>query len=354
MSSTDPAPAQAADPANPSWPAAPRLADLVLEGGGVRGIGLVGAVVELAAGGYAFPRVAGSSAGAVVGALVAALQRAGEPLARLADIMRAVDYRRFRDSPLPGPLAPLGSALSLLVHDGLYEGRYLLDFLRGALGELGVHTFGDLRFGGPGGLPADPGTALPQDRRYALVVTASDLSRRRLVRLPWDLPSYGLDPDGFSVAEAVRASASIPFFFRPVTLHDPDGASTLVDGGLLSDFPVALFDRADGARPRFPTFGVRLSARQAERPVTGPVGGPLAELVAIAGTLYGAQDASYVDQPCVQERTVFVDATSVSAVDFDLTPAQRDRLEAAGRGAAAQFLQDFDEAAYLRRCRGFA
>ena len=48
--------------------------DLVLEGGGVKGIGLVGAVLTLSGSGYVFPRVAGTSAGAIVAALVAALK----------------------------------------------------------------------------------------------------------------------------------------------------------------------------------------------------------------------------------------------------------------------------------------
>ena len=51
--------------------------DLVLEGGGVKGIGLVGAVLTLGDAGYRFPRVAGTSAGAITAALIAALQRAG-------------------------------------------------------------------------------------------------------------------------------------------------------------------------------------------------------------------------------------------------------------------------------------
>jgi NTE family protein len=45
-------------------------ADLVCEGGGVKGVGLVGAVTAMAEHGYRFPRVAGSSAGAIVGSLV--------------------------------------------------------------------------------------------------------------------------------------------------------------------------------------------------------------------------------------------------------------------------------------------
>jgi NTE family protein len=47
-------------------------ADLVLEGGGVKGIGLVGAYSALTDAGYAFHRIAGTSAGAIVGALIAA------------------------------------------------------------------------------------------------------------------------------------------------------------------------------------------------------------------------------------------------------------------------------------------
>ena len=41
-------------------------ADLVLEGGGVKGIGLVGAISVLEEHGYVFHRVAGTSAGAIV------------------------------------------------------------------------------------------------------------------------------------------------------------------------------------------------------------------------------------------------------------------------------------------------
>jgi NTE family protein len=44
-------------------------ADLVLAGGGVKGIGHAGAVAALRDAGYTFPRVAGTSAGSIVGAL---------------------------------------------------------------------------------------------------------------------------------------------------------------------------------------------------------------------------------------------------------------------------------------------
>src|SRR6266571_70272 len=90
-------------------------ADLVLEGGGVKGIGLVGALKVFGDAGYRFRRVAGTSAGAIVGSLTAA----GVPPEQLQRIMRELDYRKFQDgdflshlgAPTPGcgPGATCGS-----------------------------------------------------------------------------------------------------------------------------------------------------------------------------------------------------------------------------------------------------
>ncbi|MDP9418154.1 MAG: patatin-like phospholipase family protein, partial [Actinomycetota bacterium] len=281
----------------------PLRADLVLEGGGVRGYGLVGAVDALAVAGYHFPRVAGSSAGAVVAAFVAALQRAGEPLARLDEIARGFDVRRVRDrGPIArhaGPLSPLADLVAIVAEGGIFEGDYVRSFLAGALRDLGVEKFGDLR-------QEDEESSLPVERRYRLLVTASDLSRRRLARFPWDYAAYGVDPDGQRVVDALRASVSIPYYFEPVRL----AGSTLVDGSVLSNFPIALFDRTDGRPPRWPTFGVRLSARQAAGSVqTRPVTGPVSMALALVETMLQAADAQHADDPCVRARTVFVDAT---------------------------------------------
>ena len=320
-------------------------ADLVLEGGGVKGIGLVGAVTALDAAGYCFPRVAGSSAGAIVASLVAALQGAGEPVDRLAEIVRTVDYRRFRDPGGLGRLPVVGRALSLLAHDGLYEGRYLEDFLTGALGELGVRTFADLRL--PDDDPAADGLA--PERRSRLVVTVSDLSRQRLARLPWDLAEYGVDD--LPVARAVRASAAIPFFFRPVRQRTADGEATWVDGGLLSNFPVELFDRTDAADPRWPTFGVRLTTRPPTPPVTRELDGAVAIGLAALDTLLTDQGTAYLEDPCTVERTVFVPTSGVSVVDFDLDAATTERLFTSGVTAAEDFLRGWDFPRHVARCR---
>jgi NTE family protein len=307
--------------------------DLVCEGGGVRGIGLVGAVDVLAEAGYRFPRVAGSSAGAIVASLLAALQVAGEPLTGLAEMMRSIDYRKFLDRGLVGRVPLIGGGLSLLLSDGLYRGAYLEQLLAGLLGELGVRTFGDLRTGEE-----------PEQFSWSLVVTASDLSRRRLVRIPWDLASYGIDPDGFSVARAVRASSAIPYGFEPVRV----AGATWVDGGLLSDFPVQLFDRAE---PRWPTFGIRLSARPGIPP-THPVHGPVSLGIAAIETLVSNQDNAYIDDPCTVRRTIFVPASEVSPIDFNITAEQREALYQRGLQAGKQFLTTWNYADFLAACGG--
>src|SRR5699024_3768942 len=84
------------------------------------------------------------------------------------------------------------------------------------------------------------------------------VTRRQLVRLPWDYRRvYGLDPDEQPVADAVRASMAIPLYFRPVTVTSAKGRrSTLLDGGVLSNFPIDALDRPDRQPPRWPTFGL--------------------------------------------------------------------------------------------------
>ena len=284
-----------------------------------------------------------------------ALQRAGEPLERLEDVARTLDYRRLRDRGVvgraAGPLARIVDGFSLAFDGGVFEGDYLRSWVKGALGDLGVHTFGDLR-------ADDPGSSLPENQRYSLLVTASDVSRKRFVRLPWDYPLYGLDPDEQEVADAVRASASIPFFFEPVTLRstpteegDPD-VSTLVDGGVLSNFPIAVFDRTDGAPPRWPTFGVRLSMRR-----DGRVQHHRGPRHRVAGAVPRRDHARGLRRPAHRRPVRAGGAASsstprgISPVDFGITDEQQEQLLLAGHQAAGQFLADWDWRRYLTDCR---
>ncbi|MGY1667961.1 patatin-like phospholipase family protein [Geodermatophilus sp. SYSU D00696] len=317
--------------------------DLVLEGGGVKGIGLVGALSVLEEAGYRVQRVAGTSAGAIVGSLVAA----GTPAARLAEIMAGLDWRRFQDRSLVDRIPILGQALSLAFDKGLYEGRYLRDWLVDRLAERGVTTFSDLAI-----TPEqDPGSALPPEKRYRLTVVVSDVTCGLMRTLPADYDRYGLVADDVPVADAARASASIPFFFEPVTLDDVRERRkvVLVDGGMLSNFPVGVFDRRDGRPPRWPTFGIKLSARGPATPPGFAVRGPASLSLALLKTLIGHTDRAHLNDPDVVERTIFVDTDGVSATDFDLDRATADRLYENGRTAARQFLDTWDWDAYLAR-----
>jgi NTE family protein len=306
-------------------------ADLVLEGGGIKGIGLLGAVLVLADAGYSFPRIAGTSAGAIVAALVAAYQKDNRDLRELVDVMNTVDYKRFADGPpLERLTGRLGEGVELLLHEGAHSGSYLVDWLGPELEKAHVTTFADLAL-------TDPGTSLAPGERYSLVVHTSDLSRRALVRLPWDYPSYDKVTDDQRVVDAVRASMSIPFYFRPVDVRTDRGTVTWVDGGLLSNFPITVFDRTDGRPPRWPTWGVKLSGR----PPTGP-DRPVRTALGIAinclETLTADWNRYHLDEEGVNRRTIFVDTTGVASTDFGIDKDTRQRLFENGQAAAQKFL----------------
>jgi NTE family protein len=232
----------------------------------------------------------------------------------------------------------------LFTAGGLYDGHYLIEWLGGVLADIGPTRFGDLRLDDPG---ADAN--LTPSQRYTLVVHTSDITRRRLVRLPWDYPAYGCDDiDGRSITDAVRASMSIPFFFQPVHVKAPAaqydgttyeaGSVTWVDGGLLSDFPLEVFDRTDGAPSRRPTIGIKLSARDSVVSAGPDIVGPVGEALGCLRTVLDNADRYYLP-PQKQARTIFVDTTGVGTTDFDLTPEQQDYLEQSGRAAAEQWLR---------------
>lgn len=326
----------------------PLVTDLVLEGGGVKGVALAGALQPFADAGYSFARIGGTSAGAIVGAVLAALEQRGEPVSRLEDVARTLDYSKFPDRGFPGgALGPLGflvDGLSVLIEDGAYEGAYLRRWLTGVLDDLGVTTFGDLRTDDPG----DDGSI---HARYRLTVTATDLSRRRLVYLPWQYDEYARDPDEQHVVDAVRASASIPYFFEPVSLSGPRGTSTLVDGGLVSNYPISMFDRTDGRPARWPTIGIRLGAPAPDTGDVHRVRGAVPLGISLVQTAIEACQAEHVLEPCNVARSVAVDTGAVSAIDFDITDAQRAELDRAGREASTSFLSDWDYAGWTASCR---
>lgn len=324
---------------------APGTVDLVLEGGGVKGIALVGAICELADAGFTVGRIAGTSAGALVGAVAAAMTTYGESLTRLDDVAREIDFASFADRGAParfaGPLLgirPLGlvaNSVNVLLDDGAFVGARMRNWLAGTLKQYGVRTFADLR-------RHDVGDDHSINSRYGLVAMATDVSRKRLVRLPWDYPVYGLDPDHQQVADAVRASASLPFVFRPVQLRGPLGTATLVDGGILSNYPISVFDRTDGQPSRWPTIGIRLDAMNLDRPIgrLRKVDGPAALGVAVIETAIEGNQAEHITDPVNIARSILVPTNNVGVLDFSISRGQMDDLINLGREATRAFIAE--------------
>ena len=308
-------------------------ADLVLEGGGVKGIALVGAISVLEERGYRFHKIAGTSAGSIVGALVAA----GTSGEQLHEMMRTLDYSKFQDPPWLGRLGLPGVAAQVVVNKGWCRGEYLRSWLDERLAEQKVSTFAELRLDDPA---TDAAIRDTSGRDYRFVAMASDVTNGRLVRLPWDYPGrFEIDPDQTPVSDAVRASMAIPYFFTPARVPDKVTGRTawMVDGGMLSNFPVDTFDRTDGREPRWPTFGIKLSARPGDTQFTD-VRGVISLSKAMLTTLTGFYDRMHIDRPDVLARTIFVDTSGVKATDFGLSRDTADRLYDSGRAAATRFL----------------
>ena len=315
--------------------------DLVLEGGGVKGIGLVGAVQALESAGYTFENLAGTSAGSIVAALLAV----GYTGKELEEELLRLDYKKFKKGDLIDHLGLPGLMLSTALNLGAYKADNFEQWLFGMLARKRKTLFGDIRH-------ADRrSVSKPEWKMQAI---ASDVTDRGLLVLPRDLAQFGIDPDSFSIARAVRMSISIPLFYEPCILRGKSGKEHLiVDGGLLSNYPLWLLDQA--ADPGRPVFGCKFTAGEGERTKPGPRQGHLLSYVsALISTALDAHDNYYISQKkgdhgrsilIPTDVTVKGKTISVSTTDFGISREISKGLLANGRGAGEKFLSkwDFDE-----------
>jgi NTE family protein len=144
-------------------------------------------------------------------------------------------------------------------------------------------------------------------------VIASDITEKRMLVLPRDADKLGLDPDELGVAEAVRMSMSFPIIFEPYRIKNPktDKVHLIIDGGLLSNFPIWLFD-ADG-QPEWPTFGLRLVEEENRKSVaerlpalsfTGKTFDPIvAYVMDLVSTALEAHDRLYIESDNMSPRS---------------------------------------------------
>lgn len=113
----------------------------------------------------------------------------------------------------------------------------------------------------------------------------------------------------------------------------------LVDGGMLSNFPVSVFDRPGGKEPRWPTFGIKLSAKpDPNLGVKNRITGPLSFGKAVVDTVTGFYDRLHIDSSHSVARTIFIDTSAVRSTQFHLSAADQELLYRTGRRAATEFL----------------
>jgi NTE family protein len=327
----------------------PLRADLVFEGGGVKGIGLAGAYRELSDRGYHPECVAGTSAGAITAALVAV----GYSGAEVEEIvLHQMHFSDFEDSAFLDHFGKLGELGEFFIHRGMHSGDYFLGWIRKLLEAKGKTTFGDLR--------NPPGSA--DNREYSLQVVVSDLTARCMLVLPRDAAQLGIDnPDDLEIAEAVRMSMSIPVFFAPVVFKDRQTGveHVIVDGGLLSNFPIWLFDSPASTPPEFPTFGMTFVAPGQQAPlapnpppdaVLPDLGSDVEFLKAIVSTMLQGRDRFYIDADNFA-RTIPIPTLGISTTDFAITDTQAQALFDSGKAATAKFLSTWDFGAYKKQFR---
>lgn len=229
--------------------------NLVFQGGGVRGIAHVGAL-STKPDDIRIHRVAGTSAGAIVGAAIAVGRTIKEIETTLRDLnvpdlLDPVEHENFECIA-----AFAEDARQTLGKDGRHlkkirlvrlfkkeilpllkelwenQGLYSTDRIRRDLLDplYGKTTFGDLE---------EIGAV------HDLHIVAADVASREY-RI---YSRVNMEDQLVKISDAVAASMSIPLFFRPVV----DSSRVFVDGGILSNYP-AFACRESG----WPTIGFRL------------------------------------------------------------------------------------------------
>ena len=210
----------------------PVYKNLALEGGGLRGIAYAGAFKVLEENGtmQQIENIAGSSAGAIAGFMIAIGYKASE----IDSILMSLKFQKFND----GKGGLIGKYKRIRRKFGMYRGDkyeiWLKEMLIKKTGNADL-TFMELHQ-----------LKLNNKNYKDLFCTGTNISKQRL-----EVFSYKTTPS-FSVATAVRISGGVPLYFTPIALNDSlqkikksDTSAYInyyVDGGMLCNYPISMFD----------------------------------------------------------------------------------------------------------------
>lgn len=371
-------------------PGALRKIDAVFEGGGVKALAQIGAIQAIEQLQLEWSLLGGTSGGAIMASILAA----GKDSREVWQLLAGVGLHNMVDVWYLPRVAFLQKKLyfyapmlaNLVFTKGMVSGDVFLKTMRRILEKDGQ----ELRFKDLVNPDWQPGGDAP---RYVLKMVATDISRGIPIVIPDDLSAYWeswdqarkLPPDSINpsnkedaqdwwpVAEAVRMSMSIPFFFKPVKLHlnvEADGKTVkhnakgqkgqpvlIVDGGVSSNFPIWLFDRLHET-PRWPTFGFLLDESKGTPAQHARVTGLIIDLAAsVIFTGMGAMDKRLSKHD--EYRTAKLGTRlqtegktkQVGTTDFGLSLKEQKALVASGLDDTVNFLKRFEWNYYISRFR---
>ncbi|MBC7778456.1 MAG: patatin-like phospholipase family protein [Phycisphaerae bacterium] len=369
--------------------------DLVQQGGGVLGIALVGYTMALEAAGIRFLSLAGTSAGAINTVLMAGC---GKPVEeRSGVILEEICKKEFYEFVDPGrrvllpvkgllsknPVVKLISGIGLvllnlpgLLKRGLCTGNAFEQWVEKVLKNQKIESvdqlikqMNDL----PKGLKIRPHKKRARNAHkgevYAhLAIVAADVTTQTKVEFPRMAELYvPTKPDvpvvegmyghlELSPKDMVRASMAIPMFFRPkVFTPSQNGEATkekwrkmaefhgeiptmvrMVDGGIMSNFPIDLFHVIDST-PKRPTFGIRLGLNRNKASGTGRL---LSHAAAIFNGARNLRDFEFLFKNEDYKHLVqYIDTADYNWLNFSISKEEKQQLFQLGVKAAYEFLE---------------
>jgi NTE family protein len=290
------------------------IKNLAIKGGGVKGVAYVGAIKELDKANLYEPlqRVSGTSAGALMAFLICA----GFSVAALEELMKSVQFNKFKNGWNP---------LRIFTGYGLYSGDYILNFVQEALKKSPKKLKPNASF---------------QDMRNAgckdLYVFACNTSMHTVTEFSADMT-----PE-FMVAEAVRASMSIPFFFKAWQFsHTNANNHIYIDGGIVYNYPLSFFDddrfNSKGTANE-ESIGLYLITAPRTEPVMFNYSQPLFFTKHLFESLLEAQDCLIIKDKEQVERSIMIDDLNIPATDFNIKPEQMNALMDSGSKATIAFI----------------
>ncbi len=361
--------------------------DLVFEGGGAKGMVFVGALQEFEARGHGFERLLGTSAGAITATFLAAGYSPREMLESLDerdDEGRPV-FARFMGTPEPFSPDDIKNSATRAFLDKL-DLPFVPNFLERRFDNWLAETllskpsyrnlFSFIERGGwysadefPRWLrrKLDEGEFQGKKRDFAamnlrefraatgrdLSLVASDTTAERMVVL-----NQQTAPD-LPLVWAVRMSMGIPLLWPEVEWQSAWGSyrgrdmsgHLMVDGGLLSNFPIELFVSdapqvtalmGEKRSQRVLGFLIDETRKVAGIDVASTASGLLAGLQLVKrlgrliNTVTGAHDKMVIE--AFDELVIRLPARGYGTTEFDMSDERRTALVSAGRAAMGEYL----------------